>query len=1296
MSGTFVVSNMLDAIAPRSSIHRSNSSISELMQGKGAGTSASGRSDIAGGGGGGGGGGPEEKRTSRDHIPWPAKQRRRIDRIRDEKWGEFVKTINDQFEWLETYYQGCVAAASLQRKHELEHDDEQHQQRHDQSSHTQQDVTNNLSSWASSGGSHDPNTYMTPEQNRRHDFLATPPARHPIFSTPLAASASLNATLFPSGRHPTTPDRHTRRTTPKMRRNPRSPFHRATTISRATSPGSPLAGFSPRRTIKITPRRLRVDSSATARRIGREKQARQHSLGLQPHRQKLQQQGQQHYSRVSDAASREDVLSSSLSDIGAKAVESEGGRDSHMDTMEMETEMEMDVSEEGDHQLVPFSTTTPSKRPERRHQQQHFELKTPLNDTMAPSDTMAAAPSSSKRSKSLLQSARTLETTVRSHRAEETDRSRDPSLSAMKRSTPGSKARDSLGRVSPHYRALLRSGGDVSAGSGRSDHSIRTEPVPGLRRGNHATATASSSVSAMSIVSSAIKRDSSNLLERHIALHGDDDDEGNNGDEGDDQGGAEEGHTGRHAFKRARRPSFHDSTAPVRFESPEKELNSKSSRLSLEEQRVFGSGRVSRTRTTGGSGYEADLSSSATPDMIDMAMTTPGRVVSASAKGQMTDLEQGIHAYEEEDAGYDSRMSAATVVRPSETHRDTMRVPRIRPSLAESFEVIQTAEDEELAPETSFASTLSSTTTKARTTATAPAGAHSQHQQTQRQRLKDPSTTIASTSRLNSLKTLGRSTSTSTTAAHQTSSMDDEATDFHDLHKDLPPPSTVTNYLRQGRSVSSTDLLSSTSAGAASRGAGIFSRVSNLNLRPGGLKRTVSAMETSHSSTGSSSTTTACGSNTGAAGSALTQLKPRHFPLALAEKRPLSTRRPIVTQSGTGSSNTSQLMSRLLKSGANLTAPTAMGADGSRTSSALQHQQQQQSSSSAVATAATTAAASARPSAIGASSSANAAPRSTTPIPTSSSSSTTSSTLMRPTESSLARAAELQGAKRSIMGGSTGTGSSSILPTSSSVKSKAPVPITAPSLVRPQPSKTKTVAPLAPPPPPATQATVLPEIGSDVEDHDQDGDDPFPPLKSALTVVAAVKGASTATATAISSHSSSSNSVVVGSSSTSFTSSSVTKLTSVSKSSKNPTSKDAMTSSATTTSSTAMSSKAKVEKTKAKPAKAPAPTTSTTTTTTATTTTTTTATTSSSTASSSTSKELPAWAQWDNLEEAMKRQRHVNPRTIFGSLPVLDMNDMFPGNEAKFRARTSSAHWGNADRLTEAEAQKYREEMGWE
>ncbi|KAF8956044.1 hypothetical protein BGZ46_002476 [Entomortierella lignicola] len=74
---------------------------------------------------------------------------------------------------------------------------------------------------------------------------------------------------------------------------------------------------------------------------------------------------------------------------------------------------------------------------------------------------------------------------------------------------------------------------------------------------------------------------------------------------------------------------------------------------------------------------------------------------------------------------------------------------------------------------------------------------------------------------------------------------------------------------------------------------------------------------------------------------------------------------------------------------------------------------------------------------------------------------------------------------------------------------------------------------------------------------------------------------------------------------------------------------------------------------------------------------------------------VPDWAEWDELEKTMRKQSQMNPEDIFGPLPVLDMSEIFPGKEKTSRARTSSAHWGVADRLTPQEVMRYNEEMGW-
>ncbi|KAF9579660.1 hypothetical protein BGW38_003991 [Lunasporangiospora selenospora] len=75
----------------------------------------------------------------------------------------------------------------------------------------------------------------------------------------------------------------------------------------------------------------------------------------------------------------------------------------------------------------------------------------------------------------------------------------------------------------------------------------------------------------------------------------------------------------------------------------------------------------------------------------------------------------------------------------------------------------------------------------------------------------------------------------------------------------------------------------------------------------------------------------------------------------------------------------------------------------------------------------------------------------------------------------------------------------------------------------------------------------------------------------------------------------------------------------------------------------------------------------------------------------------PRWASWEEMEQAMHNQVHLNPIDVFGPLPALDIDEIFPvrSKPEPARARSSSAHWGVADRLTTREIIKYNEDMGW-
>lgn len=50
--------------------------------------------------------------------PWPLLQRRKIEKLKDERLQEFERACGESFEWLENYYQGCVFAALQNRNYD--------------------------------------------------------------------------------------------------------------------------------------------------------------------------------------------------------------------------------------------------------------------------------------------------------------------------------------------------------------------------------------------------------------------------------------------------------------------------------------------------------------------------------------------------------------------------------------------------------------------------------------------------------------------------------------------------------------------------------------------------------------------------------------------------------------------------------------------------------------------------------------------------------------------------------------------------------------------------------------------------------------------------------------------------------------------------------------------------------------------------------------------------------------------------------------------------------------------------
>jgi hypothetical protein len=73
----------------------------------------------------------------------------------------------------------------------------------------------------------------------------------------------------------------------------------------------------------------------------------------------------------------------------------------------------------------------------------------------------------------------------------------------------------------------------------------------------------------------------------------------------------------------------------------------------------------------------------------------------------------------------------------------------------------------------------------------------------------------------------------------------------------------------------------------------------------------------------------------------------------------------------------------------------------------------------------------------------------------------------------------------------------------------------------------------------------------------------------------------------------------------------------------------------------------------------------------------------------------PDWAQSPELRQALQQQSTVNPDDIFGEIQPFRIEDMFKKRRTGFRARTSSANWTGADRLTEEEQREYARRMGF-
>ncbi|EEB07706.1 hypothetical protein SJAG_02807 [Schizosaccharomyces japonicus yFS275] len=77
---------------------------------------------------------------------------------------------------------------------------------------------------------------------------------------------------------------------------------------------------------------------------------------------------------------------------------------------------------------------------------------------------------------------------------------------------------------------------------------------------------------------------------------------------------------------------------------------------------------------------------------------------------------------------------------------------------------------------------------------------------------------------------------------------------------------------------------------------------------------------------------------------------------------------------------------------------------------------------------------------------------------------------------------------------------------------------------------------------------------------------------------------------------------------------------------------------------------------------------------------------------------LPSWAESPELREQLRRQQKLDPDKIFGTIKPPEIEELFNSKDrprSRFRPRSSSADWSSQDRLTQAEIEQYKKQMGY-
>jgi hypothetical protein len=77
-------------------------------------------------------------------------------------------------------------------------------------------------------------------------------------------------------------------------------------------------------------------------------------------------------------------------------------------------------------------------------------------------------------------------------------------------------------------------------------------------------------------------------------------------------------------------------------------------------------------------------------------------------------------------------------------------------------------------------------------------------------------------------------------------------------------------------------------------------------------------------------------------------------------------------------------------------------------------------------------------------------------------------------------------------------------------------------------------------------------------------------------------------------------------------------------------------------------------------------------------------------------KKNPDWADSPEIRHGAAFQQSIDPEDLFGKIPEVVMDDLFPeARKGKFRPRSSSANWSGTDRLTKQEEIEYATRMGY-